>query len=636
MGKKLVQLDAVGRKPNVHIRFENVAKVFRQNLSPRLIDFLEIASYVYSADCATPRGKKWTDDDSTEPWSRDFSFVIPVREPEFWARAEIQCLIEKILNFLSNDKYSFNFVPLKRDRAEQPYFNFGDLEDWPFHAPDRVIMFSGGLDSLAGAVETVAAGGKLVLVSHRPVSTLDARQNLLFKELRKLYPDQLIRVPVWVNKAETLGREPTQRTRSFLFSALGTLVAQSIRANGVRFFENGVVSLNLPIAQEALRSRASRTTHPLALHLLSSLCAAIVEANFAVDNPFLFKTKTEVVASLAPHQAAHLIGSTCSCSHSMFQTKTQRHCGRCSQCIDRRFATLAAQVQSFDLSKDYVSDVFIGPRKDPLEKAIAIDYVRHGLELAQKSEKELAANFNTELSRAVRHVDARGQAVREIISMHKRHGDVVRRVLEEQIHQNAAGFVEGTVDSTALLAMVARRNHLSGNDHSLAWAPEEANVKDEGSPSPSDTVPAVALLRVEASLQSLHEKIDAGPVRKATKKTRAKLSRRDSIIFAAILLGLKGMMYCSFLKDCGAKPKWSEPCPINYCAGYQVGSPWRKKIQDEKSRAKARMEGYTDPALADAFNFYLPARFKELSGLMNSRNSRPASKTLASAKPHKH
>ena len=197
-------------------------------------------------------------------------------------------------------------------------------------------------------------------------------------------------------------------------------MAQSIHANGVRFYENGVVSLNLPVAQEALRSRASRTTHPLALHLLSSLCAAILEADFAVDNPFLFKTKTEVVGSLAMHQAAQLIGSTCSCSHSMFQTKTQRHCGRCSQCIDRRFATLAAELQSFDSSKDYVSDVFSGPRNDPLEKAIAIDYVRHGLELAQKSENEIAAAFNTELSRAVRHVEARSQAAREIISMHKR------------------------------------------------------------------------------------------------------------------------------------------------------------------------------------------------------------------------
>jgi hypothetical protein len=547
-------------------------------LSPRLIDFLEIASYVYSADCATPRGKKWTDDDSTEPWSRDFSFVIPVREPEFWGRAEIQCLIEEILNFLSNDKYSFNFVPLKRDRSKQPYFEFGDLKDWPFHAPDRVIMFSGGLDSLAGAVESAAEGRKLVLVSHRPVSTLDARQNILFKELQQLYPGQLIRVPVWVNKAEKFGREPTQRTRSFLFSALGALVAQSVQANGVRFYENGVVSLNLPIAQEALRSRASRTTHPLALHLLSSLCAAIIGTEFAVDNPFLFKTKTEVVEPIGKHQASCLIGHTCSCSRSMFQTKSQPHCGHCTQCVDRRFATLGSGLEVHDPAKGYASDVFLGLREDPLERAIAIDYVRHGLELARKSENELAAIFNTELSRAVRHIEGRSNVAREIISMHKRHGEIVSRVLKQQLRANAAEFVDGTLDPTSLLAIVATRKHLPADDQALARATENGSVEGKFASSPADQVSVAAILRVEASLQNLHAKIDAGPLRKATKKTNARPSRRDSIAFAAMILELKGMRYCSFLKDRGVKPKWSEPCPSNYCAGYQVGNPWRKKI----------------------------------------------------------
>jgi len=605
-------------------------------LSPRLIDFLEIASYVYSADCATPRGKKWTDDDTTEPWARDLSFVMPVRDLEFWAQEHIQSLIEKILNFLSNDKYSFNFVPLGRDRPEQPYFAFGDLKDWPFHAPNRVIMFSGGLDSLAGTVETAAHGGKVVLVSHRSVSTLDARQNLLFKHLQQLYPGQLIRVPVWVNKAEKFGREPTQRTRSFLFSALGTLVAQSIEANGLRFFENGVVSLNLPLAQEALRSRASRTTHPLALHLLSSLCAAIVENDFAVDNPFLFKTKTEVVASLETHKAVQLIGDTCSCSHSMFQTKTQRHCGRCSQCIDRRVATLASKLQSCDSSKDYVSDVFIGQREDPLERAIAIDYLRHGLELARKPENELAATFNTELSRAVRHVEGRSQAAREIISMHKRHGEAVRRVLEQQLRANAAEVVNGTLHLTSLLAMVTTREHLVANNRSLAHKPEEARVKVENAPSLSDQVSAAAILRVEALLQNIDKKIDLKPAPAAAKRRKAKPNRRDSTIFAAILLELRGINYCSFLKDHGVKPKWPEPCPLGYYAGYRAGKPWQKKIQDEKSRAKARMQNYPDPVLADVFNAYLPEQFLELSGLLNSRNSRLASKTPASSKPDKH
>src|SRR5579862_2675417 len=78
LGRHPVVLDAVGSKPNVHIRFENLAKVFCQNLAPRLVDFLEIAAYVFSADCATTRGRKWTEDESSEPWGRDLAFVIPV------------------------------------------------------------------------------------------------------------------------------------------------------------------------------------------------------------------------------------------------------------------------------------------------------------------------------------------------------------------------------------------------------------------------------------------------------------------------------------------------------------------------------------------------------------------------------
>ena len=624
----------MGRKPNVHIRLENVAKVVRQNLSSRLIDFLEIASYVYSADCATPRGEKWTDDDSTEPWSRDFSFVVPVRDLEFWARAEIQCLIEEILNFLSNDKYCLNFVPLGRDRSEQPYFDFADSKDWPFHHPDRVIMFSGGLDSLAGAVETAAAGGKVVLVSHRPVSTIDARQNQLFKDLQRLYPSQLIRVPVWINKAEKFGREPTQRTRSFLFSALGTLVAQSIQANGVRFYENGVVSLNLPIAQEALRARASRTTHPLALHLLSRLCSAILGADFAVDNPFLYKTKTDVVASIGVHQAASLIGGTCSCSRSMFQAKVRPHCGHCSQCIDRRFATLASGLQEHDSAKGYASDVFLGVREDVLERAIAIDYVRHSLELARKSESELAAAFNAELSRAVRHFERRSDAARDIISMHKRHGEVVSRVLEQELRANAATVIGGTLHPTSLLAMVATRQHLTAGNRPPAELAEGGSmgVATKGGATKSDQLEQGSMVAILASLENLHAKIDAGPVRKASKKTSAPPNRRESILFAAIILGLEGTRYCAFLRDNRVAPRWETPCPTNYDTGYKAGQPWRKKIQDEKCRAKVRMKGCPDPALADAFNFYLPDRFEELTRLLNSRNSRPASKTSAPPK----
>jgi hypothetical protein len=185
-----------------------------------------------------------------------------------------------------------------------------------------------------------------------------------------------------------------------------------------------------------------------------------------------------------------------------------------------------------------------------------------------------------------------------------------------------------------LLAMVATRKHLPANNQALGTATD--SLEGKAAPSLSDQRAVAAILRVEAAVQDLHAKIDAGRLRKATKKTHARPNRRDSVAFAAILLEFKGMRYCSFLKDHGVKPKWSEPCPSNYCAGYQAGNPWQKKIQDEKSRAKARMADYTDPALADAFNFHLPDQLAELSGLLNSRNSRPASKNFSTAKQHQH
>lgn len=134
-GRQLVELDSVGSGANVNIRFENVAKVFNKHLSPGLLTFLRLRLYVFSADCATSRGTEWTDDSSTEPWSRDFAFVIPVREPSFWNTTSHKHLITEVLTFLSNDKYSFTFVPLEHDRPDQQYLEFGGARRLAFLQP---------------------------------------------------------------------------------------------------------------------------------------------------------------------------------------------------------------------------------------------------------------------------------------------------------------------------------------------------------------------------------------------------------------------------------------------------------------------------------------------------------------------
>jgi hypothetical protein len=388
------------------------------------------------------------------------------------------------------------------------------------------------------------------------VTTLSSRQKKLFDELEKHFPSQLVHVPVWINKDERFGREPSQRTRSFLFTALGAVVAGPLGAGGVRFYENGIVSLNLPVAEEVLRARASRTTHPVSLNFLRSLCSAVTGRDFAVDNPYLFKTKTDVVGLLASDKVPHLIGHTCSCAHLIFKANAQKHCGTCSQCIDRRFAITAAGLQEYDSEADYVSDVFTGPRKDGYEKNMAVDYTRHGIELQRRSESELAILFNAELGRAVRYEAKRSDAAEQFIAMHKRHGKAVTDVLKGKIAELSADLAVGTIEPTSLLALILGKN--------LGPSPPAQAITGAATMPTAQADGAIAV----AAGGILEYLLDRFGARTPTRSSKPrKLIRRDSVIFAAIKLGLKGPLYCAFLHKYGIRPKVTDGGPTSYPAG---------------------------------------------------------------------
>jgi 7-cyano-7-deazaguanine synthase in queuosine biosynthesis len=457
--RRVVTLSSHGPNRNVNIRMEDVAKVFQRHLSPRMKDLLEIAAYIYTADCATKRNGKWEDDEATEPWHRNLHFVIPVRDLAFWQREDVVDLLTRITRFISDDQCFFDFSAADPDEREQGYCQFGSDKDWPLYDLDRVVMFSGGLDSLAGAVQRASQKKGLVLVSHRPVAAQSKRQRELFKALRNTYSVPMIHVPVWLNKDGSKGKEHTQRTRSFLYATLGAIVAHSVKAKGLSFFENGIVSLNFPVADEALRARASRTTHPLALAYFSDFFRLVLDRQFTVDNPFIFKTKTEIVSLIAKNGGGHLIGLTCSCSHQMFVPKTQLHCGACSQCIDRRIAALGAGAAAQDPETDYRADVFTGARADGYDRNMGINYVRHGMELCRASHEQLAVQFNLEISRAIRPFPNPRAAAEKFIKMHERHGQIVSSVLKEQLKAHLDDVAECRLPESSLLAMFAGQQH---------------------------------------------------------------------------------------------------------------------------------------------------------------------------------
>jgi hypothetical protein len=172
----MLHLALTGPDRNVELRLHDISKRMLTNLPSLVIDLLELAAYVYSADWATSRGGEASRGMGAE-WRRRFRFVIPVRRPELWSSPPVLDALSETLGFLTDDEYQFEF---EEHRGSPPglqeYLELGDEAAARFE-PDEVILFSGGLDSLAGVVDVVLGQGKrAALVSHHSADKVVARQ----------------------------------------------------------------------------------------------------------------------------------------------------------------------------------------------------------------------------------------------------------------------------------------------------------------------------------------------------------------------------------------------------------------------------------------------------------------------------
>jgi hypothetical protein len=279
---------------------------------------------------------------------------------------------------------------------------------------------------------------------------------------------------------------------------------------------------------------------------------------------------------------------------------------------------------SKDPGTDYASDVFIGARPKELDRSIAIDYTRHGIELERRSDVEIAANFNAEISRAVRYESKGREAAESLIAMYKRHGTVVRTVLEEQLRTNASRLIDRTLEGTSLLALAIGQNYLPSQEP-LGKAFSDQAAVSNGEPLNANSI---ILAKLDEILSEFGPRVGSRTQRRKVTRKASPPTKRDTILFAAIVSDLEGLKYCSFLDNHKVRPKWSDTGLKSYRESYLASGSYKKKAQDEKSRAKQRMNRLVDSVLAEAFATHLPGEFDTLASLLNSRNSRSASKKL--------
>ncbi|MCW3784572.1 hypothetical protein [Defluviimonas salinarum] len=450
-------------------------------MSPKLRDLLEIACAVFAADSEFSRGGP-VRNNMGEAWSRDFSFTLPVRCPEVWEKPDVQRALVEAVEFLTGDNVAFRFVP-KADEVRAIDFLPFETSGSAFHATE-VILFSGGLDSFAGALEALTTrNGNIVLVTHRSAQKAIPRQIDLGNYLKKRFPGRVLHIQIQAIRKGHEGRETTQRSRSLLFAALGYAVAQMLGASRVSFYENGVVSQNLPISPQVIGTMATRTTHPLALVRLEKLLHAIDETQIPIRNGFEWLTKKEVVEKIAAHDAADCITRAVSCTRLRDQDLIKTHCGECSQCLDRRFAILAAGLAQHDDAIHYRTDVLRGERETDLARTMAIDWSRHAWRLADLSIEEFYQTFTSEVSRVLEGHPflSMAEALRRTHAMQQRHSAVVRKVFQAE----AAGVFDESVPDTALLKLFGSAR-LSLTEPVTASAPAYRSIPEAERPEPDD------------------------------------------------------------------------------------------------------------------------------------------------------
>jgi hypothetical protein len=443
-----------GSPHRVNMQIGDLSKRLADNIPDVLTDMLEIAAYVYCADQFTKRGTNQMTGMGAE-WRRQFRFKVPVRCPDIWTKPEVCEALTETLAFLSEDEFTFDFVQASSSPPLQAYLPFNEPAVQVI-APDEVILFSGGLDSLAGAVDAMIGDRKRVaLVSHQGSTMIASKQNGLIAELRgRTRPGSLFYIPISINKGHEEAVEFTQRTRSLMFAALSLIVARMFGGKQSSLYENGVVSINLPIAEHVVGARASRTTHPRVLADCSRLFSLLLADVYTLRNPYLWKTKSEVVQILADHQCSDLIASSFSCTRVREATRRKKHCGVCSQCVDRRFGILAAGLSKYDPAENYAVDLFTGHQDPGAALTMIESYIVRAQKLATISQQAFIATYG-QIFRAVLHLPGPAdENVHSIWDLHRRHGQDVVSTIDRELLGRASLAAALALPPSSVLAMV--------------------------------------------------------------------------------------------------------------------------------------------------------------------------------------
>jgi hypothetical protein len=442
-----------GPKANLNLHVESPSHALLTGVQDRAADLLRMAAYIYAADQMVRRGGEA--DLYGDFWERDFTMCIPVNDPEFWSDKAASGALSRVLHFVSADRWSFMFSRAAPQERQLPFDVDPNTE---LGNPDSVYLFSGGTDSLCAVVEAVTKECRRpLLVAHSPAFHIASRQRALVQALNDRYRQewQFPRISVAIHRTGSDPREYTQRTRFFLYATLGALIADRLELPTVALADNGVVSLNLPINDQLIGTMASRSAHPKSMRLFNEFVGLVLPSKPSLTNPLWSRTRTEALQILTKAGAETLLEKTNSCSHPRYLTAIRPHCGVCSQCVDRRFATLAAGLEEHDPGDRYDTDIFRDALPEGNPRTMVVSYVRFARDIAETPQDALFTRFPQLFECIAPNEPRQRETAEALTSLLQRHAATVLDVIEEQISQQRKELARQRLPANSLISLLA-------------------------------------------------------------------------------------------------------------------------------------------------------------------------------------
>jgi hypothetical protein len=284
---------------------------------------------------------------------------MAVLDLSFWQSASTQKLLCDALWVLTEDEWHFEFN--KRETPLSPCAQ-EYLIAVPTDGSIRVALFSGGLDSFAGAVFQLQVPNLThVFVSGVTHGRMEVGQSQQMSFLRNAVSANIrhLQVPYGLKEKKIRDNtfERSQRSRAFMHITLGSVTALHTGTNELYMYENGFGALNLPFDATQIGIETSKAANPVFHRAMEKFIEKVSGKPFKIINPFLFLTKAQALRQARVEEFRINLSETFSCDRFPNWREGQSQCGTCASCILRRLSLEAANLGNYDSGLKYVRDI---------------------------------------------------------------------------------------------------------------------------------------------------------------------------------------------------------------------------------------------------------------------------------------